>query len=399
MSMAWKRIIIGLSMSLAASLAQASTPSGPEPTFWFRGAKPPPVEPMRAVPEVMRTLAPIADPADHEVIAENFRKVMGAVPKEGLCMTVGLALLPFEGDEGFYHPFLQWLPYGLLAADIYNRWGTAGIAASAASDNYLDGPILRRHQGMLSARALSFDSPQALLQGSDMNGSVEIVELRIARRETLAAYIQAYPWPDYPYTTVYEGCGAMPLATAGGHSNLADAYLFVRAVVFVPYMVDSGKLTPAARELWREHQNDTMMHEMVHLESLTRILSASADQLRAQAEHDRLKQEDYLARVAAANLPEAPLIREAAMRPKPLEAGDPQLRQYLDFIKRRFDEEAVAYHAFLGVVGKQGSNRRYDNSGNVPPYMDEARARARLQREFDTHEQQVRAAIQGPPAE
>lgn len=394
MNKVWHGIFIGLSLSLAAPHSQASAPSGPEPTFWFRGAEPPPLEPMRALPPVIGALSPITDPADPEQITRNFMTVMGAVPKEGLCMSVGLSLLPFKGDEGFYHPFLQWLPYGMLSDAIYYRWGSGGIAATEAPGDYLDGPIKRLHPGF-SARTVFYASPQAMLSQARMNGSVELVELRIGKKKTLADYVNAYPWPPYPHTTVYHGCGFEPLSPEGGHSSLANAFLFVRAVVFVPYMVDSDQLSPKARELWREHQNNTMMHEMVHLESLMRTVSMSAAQLRAQAEHDRIKHQARLAMLDRLANGDSIIAREAALRPKPLEAGDTQLIRYLDFIKRRFDEEAVAYHAFLDIAYNKNTDRRYDNSGTLPPYMDVERANARLQQEFDTHEAQVRAYREG----
>jgi hypothetical protein len=141
-----------------------------------------------------------------------------------------------------------------------------------------------------------------------------------------------------------------------------------------------------------------MMHELVHLEGLLRILSDIAARLRAQAEHDRVEQADYLARVAASNVPEAPLIIEVANRPKPLLHDDQQLTAYLRFIKQRFDDHAVSYHAFLGYRGKEPSQRRYDNSGDLPPYMDAARAQARLLREFEESRQVREALFQEPQA-
>lgn len=394
-------IILGLSLLLGVPTALGTTVPGPAPTTWFIGdSRPPAVPPMRALPEVMRTLTPLASPTDRQVIADNFHKIMESEPTHGLCVSVALVLLPFDGDEGFYHPFLQWFPYALISGDIYSRWGPLGVAQSTPATP-ADG-IVRRWQAGQDPRRLSFASPQDLLARSDMAASVELVEARFATRAAIEADAVAHPWPRYPNSIRHEGCNSTPLSPAGGHSYLADAYLFVRAVVFLPYMANSEELSPRARALWLEQQNNTMMHEMVHLHALVRILSESTAQLKAMAEYSRASRASYIAEAQARGEPLSPRELAAFARPKPLQDGEEHLRKYLDYFKRGFDEEAVQYHAFLGYRTGEPSRRRYDNSGDLPPYMDTVRLQARLQREFDGHEQVVREAMERlapPPAQ
>ncbi|WP_290890069.1 DUF922 domain-containing protein [Arenimonas sp.] len=391
-------LVAALAMSMGIAAAQSPGAAGAEPGFWFRqGVRPPPLAPMRALPEVMRTLTPITDTADRSVIGRNVQAVFDSVPMEGVCLSLGLTLLTFEGDEDFYHPFMLWLPYALISKDVYSRWSHFTPEGNPVDDPYVEGPK-RYWRPTLDTRSLYYDTPEQLARANASGGSVEIVEARFARRETIVAYADSKPWPRYPQTVTLEGCNGTPLATQGPHSNLGDAYLFVRAIMYVPYMVDSQKLSPEKRELWRQHQNDTMMHELVHLEGLLRILSDVAARLRAQAEHDRIEQADYLARFAASNVPQAPLIIEVANRPKPLNHDDQQLTAYLRFIKQRFDDHALSYHAFLGYQGRDASQRRYDNSGDLPPYMDTAQGQARLLREFEESRKVREALFQSPRA-
>lgn len=394
-------IAVGLSLSIGLAAAQAPSTAGQAPGFWFReGVQPPPLAPVRDVPATIRKLEPISDPADPEVIARNLFAVVGSIPTEGLCVSVGLPLMFFEGDPDFFDPFLLWLPYTVASSTIYGQWGGLSEAAQATTDPYKEGPV-KRWNDIMSGRSLTFSSPQDLFERNPTEGSVEIIEARFARRETLEAYMDAQPWPRDGKMVLAEGCGETPLSPAGGHSSLAEAYLFVRVAVFLPYMVNAGQLPPDKRELWRQHMNELMLHEFVHLEGLLRIVSESTAQLRAQAEHDRIKHEAYIASLLEFRDGSTPMFLAGAKRRKPLDDGDPQLRQYLEFINRRFDDHAMSYHAFLGDE-KDGtragpSRRRHDGSGYLPPYWDEARARVRLQREFETHWQKVRAVYPDLP--
>lgn len=388
-------IAVGLSLSIGLAAAQAPSTAGQAPGFWFReGVQPPPLAPVRDVPATIRKLEPITDPSRPGVFGRNLFAVVGSVPTEGLCLSVGLPLMVFEGDPDFFDPFLLWLPYTVGSSAVYDRWGSLSNSAQAANDPYEEGPV-KRWNDTMSGRSLRFASPQDLFARNRTEASVEIIEARFARRETLEAYMDAQPWPRDGHVVLAEACSDTPISPAGGHSSLAEAYLFVRVAVFLPYMANVRQLPPEKRELWRQHQNELMLHEFVHLEGLMRILAESAAQLRAQAEHDRIKHEAYIASLLEIRDDSTPMFLAGAKRRKPLDAGDPQLSQYLEFIKRRFDEHAMSYHAFLGDE-KDGtsagpSRRRHDGSGDLPPYWDEARARVRLQREFDSHWQKVRA--------